>query len=460
MNKQLRKLLVLTLVVATVLGAVRSASPAKAADKIVVTWFVGLGTGTQPNQIDVQNKVVEKFNASQDKIELKINIAANNQTAPDILSTLIASGDAPDIVGPVGFGGANSFSGQWLDLQPLVDSQKFDMSVFPDSLVNLYKSSEGLLGIPFEVYPGLLYVNKDLFDEAGLAYPPTKFGEKYTLDGKEMDWDYDTLALVAERLTVDANGKDATDKAFDPTKVEQFGFVHQWALLRSELSTFGGAEFYDAKTGKVTIPENWRAEAQWLSDGVWKGHFIPNATYSNSDLFKPSEFASGHVAMARVMLWYTCCLGDLKANWDLAVVPSYKGTYYAPADADTFRLLKSTKNPEAAFQVMAYLMGEAGGDLIAVHGAYPARPDLQAAAIKAKQEQYPSVKNWDIVPESLKYAPAPHHESDFPNYNKGMQRFNDFRTLLYGDTGAQMDVAKELDKLQADLQAIVDEVKK
>jgi len=460
MNKQLRKLLVLTLVVATVLGAVRFVSPAKAADKTVVTWFVGLGTGTQPNQIDAQNKLVEEFNASQDKIELKINIAANNQTAPDILSTLIASGDAPDIVGPVGFGGANSFSGQWLDLQPLVDKAGYDLKQFPESLVNLYKTDEGLLGIPFAVFPGLLYVNKDLFDEAGLAYPPTKFGEKYTLDGKEMDWNYDTLAQVAALLTVDANGKDATDAAFDPTKVEQFGFVHQWSLARSEFSTFGGAEFYDAKTGKVTIPENWAANAQWLWDGVWKNHFIPNATYQNSDLFKPSEFASGHVAMARVMLWYTCCLGDLKANWDLGVVPSYKGEYYAPADADTFRILKSTKNPEAAFTVLQYLLGEGAESLLTAYGAYPARPDLQDASIKAKQEQYPSVTHWEIVPESLKYAPAPHHESDFPNYNKGMQRFNDFRTLLYGDSGADMDVKAELAKLQTDLQAIVDEAAK
>jgi len=42
-------------------------APTAAQDKTVVNWFVGLGTGTQPNQIDVQNKVVADFNASQDK---------------------------------------------------------------------------------------------------------------------------------------------------------------------------------------------------------------------------------------------------------------------------------------------------------------------------------------------------------------------------------------------------------
>ncbi|MEP6985439.1 MAG: sugar ABC transporter substrate-binding protein [Chloroflexota bacterium] len=432
-------------------------APTAAQDKTVVNWFVGLGTGTQPNQIDVQNKVVADFNASQSAIELKINIAASNQVAPDALSTLIAAGTAPDIIGPVGFDGSNQFAGQWLDLQPYVDKTKYDLGQFPDNLVNLYQAGDqGLLGIPFAVYPGMIFVNKDLFDEAGLAYPPAKFGDKYMLDGKEVDWSWDTLATIAKTLTVDANGNDATSADFDATKIVQFGFNHQWGTQRADFSTFGGSPVIDATSGKVLIPDNWRAEAQWVYDGIWKDHFIPTATYDASDLLKPSAFASGKVAMSRTPFWYTCCLGDLKANWDLAVTPSYNGTYYAPADADTFRIYKGTKNPDAAFTVLQYLLGEGAGDLLAAYGAYPARPDLQAAAIDKQKAAYPSVKNWDAVAPSLEYATVPHHESYYPNYAKGQQRFNDFRTLMYGDTGKDMDVKAELDKLQSDLQAIVD----
>ncbi len=432
-------------------------APTAAQDKTVVNWFVGLGTGTQPNQIDVQNKVVADFNASQDAIELKINIAASNQVAPDALSTLIAAGTAPDIIGPVGFDGSNQFAGQWLDLQPYVDKAKYDLGQFPDNLVNLYQAGDqGLLGIPFAVYPGMIFYNADLFDEADLAYPPAKFGDKYMLDGKEVDWSWDTLATIAKILTVDANGNDATSADFDPAKIVQFGFNHQWGTQRADFSTFGGAPVIDEATGKVLIPDNWRAEAQWVYNGIWKDHFIPTATYDASDLLKPSAFASGKVAMSRVPFWYTCCLGDLKSNWDLAVVPSYNGTFYAPADADTFRIYKGTKNPDAAFTVLQYLLGEGAGDLLAAYGAYPARPDLQAAAIAKQAETYPSVKNWDAVAPSLEYATVPHHESYYPNYSKGQQRFNDFRTLMYGDTGESMDVNAELDKLQSDLQTIVD----
>ncbi len=451
----------LLLALAFLLALSPSLANVHAQTKTVVTWFVGLGTGTDALQTDVQKAVVDKFNKSQDKIDLKLNIAASNQAAPDALSTLLASGNAPDIVGPVGFAGANAFTGQWLDLQPLVDKTKYDLKQFPDSLVNLYKDpNAGLVGIPFAVFPGLLYYNKDLFDEAGLAYPPTKVGDKYKLDGKDVEWSYDTLAIIAKKLTVDSAGNDANSPKFDPTKIAQFGFVHQFGTIRSEFSTFGGANVVDPKTGKVVIPDSWRAEAKWLYNGLWKDHFIPNATYGASDLLKPSEFASGKVAMARTMLWYTCCIADLKAKWDLGVVPSYNDTTYAPTDADTFRITKATKVPDAAFTVLQYLLGDGALDLLTTYGAYPARPDLQAASIKAKADKFPSVQNWSVVAPSLAYTVAPGHESDYPNFNKGQQRFSDFRTLLYGDKGKDIDVDKELDKLQSDLQAIVDAAKK
>ena len=99
------------------------------AEKIKVRWFVGLGTGTNDQQIKPQEEVVKKFNESQDKIELTMEIVANAQ-AFDVLATQIAAGNAPDLVGPVGIRGRDSLKGAWLDLQPLVDKAGYDLSDF------------------------------------------------------------------------------------------------------------------------------------------------------------------------------------------------------------------------------------------------------------------------------------------------------------------------------------------
>lgn len=459
--KNTRKALLLVVVLAMAFAMVPALATVRAQSKTVVNWFVGVGTGTDAAQIDVQNALVEKFNASQNEIELKINIAANNTAAYDALATLIAAGDAPDIVGPVGFSGANSFPGAWADLTSLVEAANYDLTQFPESLVNLYKTDEGLIGIPFATFPSLIFFNKDLFDEAELAYPPTEFGQPYVAaDGTESEWNWDTLALLAKELTVDSNGLVSGEEGFDPTSIVQYGFTHQWGTLRADLSVFGGGAFYDAATGKVTIPDHWVAHAKWYYNGLWKDYSIPGSTAENSDLLKPSSFASGKVAMARVPFWYTCCIGDLKSNWDLAPVPAYNGSYHSPTDADTFRITKASVergNGEAAFTVLSYLLGEGALDLLTVYGAYPARPDLQDKLIESRKAQYPSVTNWAIVPASLNYAAVPNHEYYVPNFAKVQSRFNDFRTLLLGDTGKDIDVDAELARLAADLETIIKE---
>lgn len=433
------------------------ALPAAAQDPVVVQWFVGLGTGTNEQQIAAQQQVVEEFNASRSDIQIELILAASNQVAPDTLSTLIAGGTPPDIIGPVGFSGANLFSGQWLDLQPLVDASGFDISVYPESLVGLYRTEEGLLGIPFMVFPSLMFYNIDLFDEAGLNYPPSEFGAPYVMeDGTEVEWNWDTVAEISKILTVDANGNDATMEGFDPAAIEQFGFIHQWGSMRADLSTFGGAVFYDPETGDVTIPENWRENARWTWSRVWEDHTMPSATYEQSQLFSPTPMASGRVAMARVPLWYTCCIGD-QVNFDFAVVPSYNGNYYSPTDADTYRIHETSDSPAEAFEVIMYLQGDAAGSLLSAYGAMPALESIQEPYLASQAEKFPSVTNWGIINASLPYAAVPNHESDNPLFARTQQRFSDFRTLLYGDTGADIDVDAELDKLEADLQAIVDE---
>ena len=89
-------------------------------------WYVGLGTGAQPEQLAAQRDVVEAFNESHDDIQLEVEIV-DNEIAFDNLSTQIAGGNAPDIIGPIGIRGSNAFAGQFLDLEPLVESTGFDL---------------------------------------------------------------------------------------------------------------------------------------------------------------------------------------------------------------------------------------------------------------------------------------------------------------------------------------------
>lgn len=426
-----------------------------ASDRIVVRWFVGLGTGQNDEQVAAQEAVVEAFNASQDEIELRMEIVQND-VAYDTLATLIASGDAPDIIGPVGVKGSNAFTGKWLDLQPLVDASGYDLAQFPEGAVNFYRvEGEGLIGLPFGVFPSFVYYNRALFDEAGLDYPPHEYGAPYA-DGDE--WTYEKLEELAMLLTVDANGNDAASADFDPESIVQFGYINQWTDGRGAPTPFGAGNFVDAD-GNAYVPDHWREAFNWLHTGIWEKHFIPTQAYQDSELLStPNAFASGNVAMAVTHLWFTCCLGEMADEWDIAAMPSYNGEVTAKLHADTFRILNYGQSEEqqmAAFEVLTYLIGEASPDLLLVYGGMPARPAETDAFFATLDETYPHGVDWQVALDSLNYPDNPSHEANMPNFNKADERIGAFYSLLQSD--GTIDVNAELDKLVTELQAIYDE---
>src|SRR5437867_796007 len=109
--------------------AVDTFDPGAAGGRTVVKWYVGLGTGGDPKQIDVQRKVVDQFNKSQQGIYLTLQIV-DNRVASQTLATQIAASNVPDIVGPVGTVGRATFEGNWLDMTDLIQANNFDLSSY------------------------------------------------------------------------------------------------------------------------------------------------------------------------------------------------------------------------------------------------------------------------------------------------------------------------------------------
>lgn len=445
-----------------ILIALLSVGLVAAQEPVVIKWYVGLGAGGQPQQIDAQNQVVEDFNATHDDIQLEI-IIVDNTVAYDTLSTLISSNEAPDIVGPVGVDGSNAYNSYYLNLAPLVEATGYDLSVYDEAAVNFYRpAGEGddeLYGIPFAVFPSFLYFNRDLFDEAGLPYPPQEYGAPYVLDGEELEWNIETMSMVAELLTVDANGNIPTDEGFDPNNIVQFGFVQQWSApnARADATLFGAGSFVD-ENGNATIPDHWREAFRWYHSAIWERHFMPSLDYTNSDLLSAGNpFNSGNVAMAQSHLWYTCCLADAGGNWDIGALPSYNGVVTAKLHADTFRILNTTEHPEEAFEVLVYLLNDAGPTLLQVYGGLPAIQADQPAFFAALDETYPQGVNWQVAVDSLAYADNPSHEGDMPNLARAKERIGQFQTLYQSQP--DIDIDAEIDLLVSDLQAIFDEAR-
>jgi multiple sugar transport system substrate-binding protein len=420
------------------------------AGKVQVYWYIGLGTGAQPAQIPEEKKWVEKYNASQDKIQL-IPIIVENKFAADNLVAQIAAGNAPDIVGPVGTAGRARFPGAFMDLIPLAEKFKFNLNDLDPAFMEFYREQGAVVGLPFMIFPSAVFFNKDLFDAAGLAYPPQKVGDKYKLDGKDMDWDFTTVAEVAKRLTLDSTGKDATEAGFSAKDIQQWGFDFQWTRDSPRWFSAYFAPHYPVKDGKTDISPEQIEAIKWYYNAQFGAQpFEPNQAALESTLINGNSFNSGKVAMGLTHLWYTCCVtppSDAKVtvkNWDVGVVPSYKGKTTAKMHADTMAILSAAQHPDEAFQVYTYMIGEGAPDLYKIYGGFPARKSEQAAFFADLDKKFaPNKVTWSVFLDMIPFMDGPNHELGLgPNNTKAEQAWQALGSDLRSND--KLDVDKRI----------------
>ena len=424
---------------------------------VVVRWFIGLGAGTQPAQIAPEQAFAAAYNASQKDVYLSLEIVDNTQAA-NILQVEVASGTAPDIIGPVGVEGLNIFRDQLMDLAPTIAKDNYKFNGVDQSLVDFFKlgNNNATVGVPFAVYPSYIFYNKALFKEAGLPNLPTKVGDQY--QGKP--WDIDNLRSVAMKLTVDKNGNDATSSKFDATNIVQWGFDSQYQdnSARAEDAFFGAGSFLASDGKTAQIPDYVTQGEKWFNDGVWKDHFIPTqAQIASALLGAGGEFGSGNLAMDEGHTWFTCCVAPAspKKQFDFgfAINPLVNGKITSPLHADTFSILKTSKVPAAAWTALKAMVASA--DLLTTYGAMPADKTKQDAWFKSINKGFPGITlDWTVPQAMLAYPDVPNHQSWMPDYAKAKAALQAFQNKYRTTSGVDMD--KELAALKTNLQKIFD----
>ncbi len=418
-------------------------------------WYCCLGTGEDPSQVPTEEEVAAGFATKHAGSSLKFEVVTYD-LARSTLSTQIAGGNAPDIVGPAGVGGIAAFKGQWLDLDPLITKYGYDVSQYDPGAVAFYKNEdEGQYGLPFAVYPSMLWYKNDLFEEAGLNPPPHKYGEKYTMpDGSQVDWNYDTVKQIALLLTVDEAGLDATQAGFDPDKIVQYGFEPQRDDLRGLGSYWGAGNLAGGDGETVEIPAAWKDAWKYFYDGMWNGHFIMTGPVYETDEFNGGGYAffSGRVAMSENFLWTTYGVADAGTDWDLAAIPSHNGTVTSPLNADTFAVMKDSKNPDAAFAALTYLINDSADELLGLYGGMPAIVDKQDAFFEqlGATEGFPDEVDWQVVRDSLGHADNPNFEAAMPKYNETLVILGKYLSKWTTTEGLNMD--SEIEALRAEIQ--------
>jgi multiple sugar transport system substrate-binding protein len=427
-----------------------------------VTIFVGMGTGTDSVQIPLEKAIEKEFNDTHQDIKIEFLIVPYEERQTKF-QTMLAGDMAPDIMLPIGVAGIAEFIDEWADITPYIEQDKYDTSRFIGKTVELHKyPGKGTLGLPLCVYPSVVYYNSDMFDAAGVEYPPHKFGAKYA-DGS--DWNMDKVIEISKKLTVDAAGNNADSPAFDLKTIKQFGWNGwDWASSIGDYAQKfadvpGNLVSKDYKTALFNDPAYVDA-LTWTKKAVWDYHIQANTTEHGAFDDKSGDpMGSGMVGMWEIQSWmgYAYDSWDQSFNWDVAAIPNVTGQkIVSETDADTFTIPKASKHKDQAWEVIKWLYEPAMMKrLTDIYSCIPADKQL---AVNWKDEQakkYPKV-DFQVFIDALDYADVtPNHEAWHPEYAK----INDIATKANDliMTGENLDVNAVLNDANKEAQALLDE---
>jgi multiple sugar transport system substrate-binding protein len=320
--------------------------------------------------------------------------------------------------------------------------------------VTLHQDPDKSVGLPLGLFPSFLFYNKDHFDAAGLDYP--------THDYADTSWNLDMLREYAMELTLDVNGNNANSPDFDPDNIAQWGFDDSWIDSRGFLAQFGAENVgrpttADYKTA-VANSEEWVYGMQWLSDGIWVDHFIPD--YAGQEAYYAvggDPFGGGLVSIFFSHTWFFPeGLVDLPFEYDIAPSPyNQKGTRIARIHADTFTIPQEAENKEAAWEVLKWLTGpEHIIDVCLIYGCIPARQSVSVEFETALAERFPGL-DYEVIFESINYLDNPNHESWVPEWGRVGDAMNNALDQIY--SGVETDGQTVLDQANDEIQAILDE---
>lgn len=393
------------------------AESAATSDEVVkVDIFVGLGTGTDPDQVAAQEALAERFNSTHNDIEIEFVIVPNDESTVRLLAQ-ISGGNPPGLVGPGGVDVAAGFFDLWEDVQPYIDAENTDTSDFYGAAVELYQYPDKTVGLPLGMFPSFIFYNKDAFDAAGLDYP--------TADYDDSSWDLDALRELALELTLDENGNNATSSNFDPNNIVQWGFDDSWTDMRGFMTRFdppgAGRPTNEDTTVALVNSDEYKYGLDWLNRAIWEDHFMADISGQEAlNAASGDPFGGGQAAMFYSHTWFMPeGLLELPFDYGFAPAPfSQKGTRIARTHADTFYIPEDFAHKDASWEVLKWLTSEENiVEVCLVYGCLPSRQSVADAYTEEMSARYGD-NDYDVIYNAIDYLDTPHHESWMPNVER------------------------------------------
>jgi alpha-1,4-digalacturonate transport system substrate-binding protein len=322
----MRKLVLVVFMLAAFVMGVVAQNPVE----IHITWY------DDGNEGAVLRDLLDRFEAENPDIKVVIDTVAYNVILEQLPSQ-VQAGEAPDIARITNFQG---LVGYYLDMRPHMEDAEAFESYFPELMLGALRTaddeSEGLYGMPTQFTITGPYINRTLFEQAGVEVPSDT--------SEEVSWDQ---WIEAAKQVAEAT--DTYALAFDRTGHRWLGAAITEGVVI--LDEEGNVNFDDP--GFRAFAEKFKA---WHDEGVvpaevWLGS---GGSYAPATDF----FINGQAVIYEAGSWqignFATNIGDA-FDWEAIPNPTGPGGSTGMPGGAVLVAFANTEHPEEVARVFEYL---------------------------------------------------------------------------------------------------------
>lgn len=311
-------------------------APAAAQSTSTIRYFT---FSAAPDHLEDLDTIIEAFKAENPDVDIVV------ETAPfadyfTLLQAGVASGDAPDVF-ELNYENFVTYAANdtLYDLSGLVSA---DAPYYPRAL-EAFQYDGKQLALPETFSTVLLFYNKDLFDQAGVAYPTA-------------DWTWEDARTAAQAIR--ALGDDIWG-LFSPV---QFWEFYKKAAQNGECKFFND-EMTESTLNSQACVDTLNLMISFMQDGV-----MPTAEQL-SGVAEGDLFNSGKLGMLVTGIWMFSAFAEAPFAWDVQLEPminQHAHHFFANGVA----VSATSANPEAAAKWAEFLTASETAATVRVESAW------------------------------------------------------------------------------------------
>ena len=324
-------------------GLAGCAAPASLTDDMGQTTITWAMWGS-PAELATHQAVADQFMAENSDINIEI-LAEPWSDYFTKMQALWAGGDAALIPDVLFLWPTPQYAAEGVleNLQPYIERDAYDLDDYWPALLESATYNGSVYGFPRDIGLEVLYYNKDVFDEAGVAYP-------------DATWTWDDLRAAASQLK----------QADDSGRVGRYGLGMEGGKYMLWVLQNGGHLLDDYRNPSACVL-NEPAGVEGLA--FFAALMDGNDAMTSSNLSQAggdaAVFQAGQVAMIIQNASRVSAFNAAGMNYDVAVVPIPEGgRRAASAGGAAWTMSAGSDNKEAAWRFLSWLQSTDGGQRI------------------------------------------------------------------------------------------------